>query len=690
MPFCTECGARHSDDARVCPKCGTPIFQSPSDDLGDVLESLDLPPAGADELPDLGDWPEPTETPSTVAGDYGAQIVAIRDRIAAQTAALESIEHLAWSNPAAVAIREQFAGAIEQLRQIAPPAELASVHQDFVEGAELIAGAVSALVEASERGSRPETLAAVETSIAQATQRFLGAADQLGRHFVISSRANPVDTADQDLDLSAIDDLDALLDSDDLPPEPPDDLPALTPAASTRSEGLVEPLDLDELDDEIDQTLTNLEPPPEVPQEGDGTELDVAPELAFDLSDLPSELADLAEPARGSAAALPPPSVGVPAIHASGDRWRTGARESGDAGAQESWGGIGDPTTDSLLLEIESGWVRGRPPVHDALERAIRGAVVDALRAAYATRVRIEQEARASLARVAAERNRLNDEVEVLRRDAHGLQAEVADLRRTVTELERERQAVLERRQQMFQDADAHRSQLLREIEHLSGQLDTMRRNIVNLLNLSAGAGEPDLDWSVAASRPVDAPRDATSARSSATDRGDRAAPVLADDPAAATVPGSSVMAARVPQSVGQSPPPLGQESVPDAPAAATRPVPRPPAAPPRAARPEPPPIPEPNLDDALLDLDLPADGPSSTEVRIAGVASLARNMQIQRAIKSIPGVAIEGQPKFRNGILSATVSHGPTIDLVEALTAIAGVPLTLENAEPGVIELKA
>src|SRR5581483_6216804 len=92
---------------------------------------------------------------------------------------------------------------------------------------------------------------------------------------------------------------------------------------------------------------------------------------------------------------------------------------------------------------------------------------------------------------IGAERNRLIDEVEALRREAHVLQAELADLRRSVNELERERQLAMDRRQQMFADAEAHRASLLREIEQLGGQLDSMRQNIVSLLNLSAGATTP-------------------------------------------------------------------------------------------------------------------------------------------------------------------------------------------------------
>ena len=53
-----------------------------------------------------------------------------------------------------------------------------------------------------------------------------------------------------------------------------------------------------------------------------------------------------------------------------------------------AWSTIGDPSTDSLLLEIEGGWVRGRPSVHDAIERAVRGAVADSLRDSWETRSR--------------------------------------------------------------------------------------------------------------------------------------------------------------------------------------------------------------------------------------------------------------------------------------------------------------
>src|SRR5207249_5791162 len=80
------------------------------------------------------------------------------------------------------------------------------------------------------------------------------------------------------------------------------------------------------------------------------------------------------------------------------------------AGADtEGWPTVGDPATDSLMLEIEGGWVRTRGQVYEAIERAIRASVSDALRGALQTRMRIEQEARASLSRLAGERSRLID-----------------------------------------------------------------------------------------------------------------------------------------------------------------------------------------------------------------------------------------------------------------------------------------
>jgi prefoldin subunit 5 len=267
-------------------------------------------------------------------------------------------------------------------------------------------------------------------------------------------------------------------------------------------------------------------------------------------------------------------------------------RAEAQAGA---WAGLGDPATDTMLVEIESAWVRARPQVHDAIERAIRSAVVDALRTSLGTRLRIEQEARATLDRIAADRNRLIDEVESLRRDAHGLQTELAELRRSLNELERERQIAQERRQQMFADAEAHRAQLLREIEQLGGQLDSMRQNIVSLLNMSS------------------------------------------------TVP---AQLASLTEGLEEKKPP------------ATR---------------------------------VAANGPGTTEVRIAGVDSLGKNLQIQQAIKALPGVTLEGQPRYRNGTITATLRHPPDFDVADALGTLPDQPLSLTGSpEPGVLELAA
>src|SRR5262245_40358036 len=146
MPFCTECGARHADDAKVCPNCGEPVFALPPDEyeLDDVLESLDSEATLDDELPELEAGGEPS-------ADYMQEIDHIRSQIAAQSTSLQSLTDLSWSNPAAVKIRDELSGALVRLRRLAPPAPLVAGHHDFLEGAELLADGFQRLVDATQQ-----------------------------------------------------------------------------------------------------------------------------------------------------------------------------------------------------------------------------------------------------------------------------------------------------------------------------------------------------------------------------------------------------------------------------------------------------------------------------------------------------------------------------------------------------------
>lgn len=550
MPFCTECGARHADGARVCPNCGEPIFEPPTDDdLDDIVASLDDGADLGDELPEAA----PSAGPPTA--DYMEQIDEVRSQIAAQSTSLQTLTELSWSNPQAVQIRDQLAQALARLHALNPPAPLAAGHADFVEGAELLAAGFNRLVDAAQRGNARDAVAEAEMAIAEATNRFLRGADALNEYFTLQEAGladDPLPAVPQVDDAATDEDDEELPDLDEIPPPP----------------------SFDDLDLPEDEPASPASTP------------------AF-LSSAP--LAP--EPVFAPTPAFAPPPVAAP-LPAYSPPPTFGADADYSAEAQASaWAGLGDPATDTLLVEIESAWVRARPQVHEAIERAIRSAVVDALRASLGTRVRIEQDARATLERIAADRNRLIDEVESLRRDAHALQSELAELRRSLNELERERQIAQERRQQMFADAEAHRAQLLREIEQLGGQLDSMRQNIVSLLNMSS--------------------------------------------------------------------------SVPAQLAAA---ISEPPAAAPRAPAPRP-----------------AADGPTTTEVRIAGVNSLGKNLQIQQAIKALPGVTVEGQPKYRNGVITATLRHPADFDVADALGSLTDQPLSLTGSpEPGVLELAA
>ncbi|HZQ99903.1 MAG TPA: zinc-ribbon domain-containing protein [Chloroflexota bacterium] len=579
MPFCTECGARHADDAKVCPNCGEPIFQSPSDDdLEEIVESLDDEVRMGEEMPEV----EP-EAAAAVGGqtpDYMEQVDQIRSQIAAQSSSLQSLTDLSWSNPAARQIKEQLAEALSRLRELRPPAAVAAGHADFLAGAELLADGFQRLVEASQQPNAESAVAAAEEAIAEATNRFLRGADVLNEYFMLE-------------EAGLVQQL----------PVPPADVPVLQ----------------EEAGEELGETDL-----PEPPPMDDEEELPAAepPALAAPAA------SHFGAPAQSWLA--PPPMSSL------------AESDPGAAPRPGSWGTLGEAASDSMLLDIESGWVRARGQVYESIERAIRSAVSDAIRASLATRLRIEQEARATLDRIGAERNRLIDEVEALRREAHVLQAELADLRRSVNELERERQLAMDRRQQMFADAEAHRASLLREIEQLGGQLDSMRQNIVSLLNLSAGATTP-----LPTAGAVDAAAPARPTTAAA------AAPAAGPAPAAPPA----------------QPPAVDVQPAAARPGASTR---QPPT--PGTARPSAP----------------PAEA-SVTEVRIAGVTSLGKNLQIQQAIKALPGVSVEGQPRYRGGVITATLRHAPDYDVAEALAELPDQPLSLSGSPaPGVLELTA
>lgn len=382
---------------------------------------------------------------------YLEQIQDVRSAISSQSAALQELTDLTWSNPEANAIREQLSAALGRLRALSPPDALSNAHGHFVEGAELLARGFSSLVEATEHPDADVDRQRAEEAITEATSRFLDGANAINDYLL----APPSEEVHED-------DLDQLnVQLEDVPLD--DLLPPLEPSPTPISSFELPPALADELDDDIPPMppeLEELEPEPMPPTSG------------------PPAFVGLGAP---SYAAPPPmPAPEPPTRHYESEAW---------AGSEvDGWGSLGDRLTDQLLSEIEGGWVRGRGQVYEAIERVIRAAVTDALRQSLATHVRVEQEARATLTRLAGDRTRLLDEVEALRREAHGLQSEMADLRRTITELERERQLSQDRRTQMFQDAESQRGQLLKEIEQLGGQLETMRTNIVNLLNMSMSA----------------------------------------------------------------------------------------------------------------------------------------------------------------------------------------------------------
>ncbi len=478
MPYCTECGARHADSARTCPRCGQPIAQPPlENDLDDVLASLDDDVAAIDAEPGL----PPGHDDANLSERYMEEIQGVRAEIAAQSEALHALNDLSWENESAASVRDHLSSALERLRRMTPPADLDEIHRDFVSGAErLVHGFVSLVDALAVRESGPAVEAA-QTEIAEANDHFQRGADALSDYILERSASYHAGAAERmavdrpnaegdDLALPGLDDDDEAF---NFSFDEEDDTPVDSGAPGDDADLELPPLDADEGADDL---------PDDSPAPAEDDLPDLPPDLAeLDLGEDPAmpEAVAVGGPIGVPAPPVEPPAPSPPAAV-------TSPPPMGPAPVGARWPDIGDASTDSLLLDIEGGWVRGRPQVYDAIERAIRSAVVDALRNAMQSRTRVEEEARLSLRRIGAERKRLLDEVEALRREAHDLQVEATEVRRVLNDLERERQLATERRSQMFQETEAHRTQLLTEIEQLGGQLEAMRRNIVDLLRLSS------------------------------------------------------------------------------------------------------------------------------------------------------------------------------------------------------------
>jgi hypothetical protein len=67
-------------------------------------------------------------------------------------------------------------------------------------------------------------------------------------------------------------------------------------------------------------------------------------------------------------------------------------------------------------------------------------------------------------------------------------------------------------------------------------------------------------------------------------------------------------------------------------------------------------------------ELAAPPASAGLTEVRINGVANAIKNMQLQRTIRGVAGVAVEGQPGLKDGVLTLSLRHDPSLDLRGAL----------------------
>ncbi|TAK21519.1 MAG: zinc-ribbon domain-containing protein [Chloroflexota bacterium] len=459
MPFCTECGARHDDSAKVCPSCGQTISAPPLDeDLDDLLASLDADVEGIAATPTFGDTAthshaiEPTP-------DYLEQIQDVRAAIAAQSGALQDLDDLSWDNTIASSIRDELNEALRHLRDLIPPEELAEPHRDFVVGTEKLVHGFVALIEALSAGQSGAPVDAAQGEIVEANDHFHRGTEALNAYLGIDAPETNVAVlggADAEDDLG-LDDLDF-----DFKDEPA--AANTPPAAADSDDAALRVIEAVELDTDEPEPVDSLD----------------------DLPDLPDDLASLDDDPSAGTMESPFSGLGGPTFPPSMPVAEAAvpAREP----IASAWPSLGDAATDAVLLEIEGGWIRGRPNVYDAIERSIRAAVVDALRAAMETRQRVEDEANGEIRRISLERKRLLDEVESLRRENHGLQVERGELRRSLNELERERQSASNRRQQMFQDTETQRSQLLGEIEQLGGQLEAMRKNIEGLLNLSGVA----------------------------------------------------------------------------------------------------------------------------------------------------------------------------------------------------------
>ena len=705
MPFCTECGARHPDEAKVCPKCHAPIAQPPNEDLDDILASIENGIDTANDRPS-GDRSDPTP-------NYLEAVNDIRANIADQASSLQDLVDFSWDNPEVLAIRDLFDYSLERLHALIPPTEFEPAHSDFIEGVQLLGNGFAQLVDASSAADDAPAVAAAEEALAEATSRFNLSASALSAY---------PEGAEADFNVSDDDELDfSVLDNLASPVVPPITTnPKLTPAPMDDLSDLPRPPSIDDFDD--DDTIDPLDPVVEddelsailnraqEPAEEDDELPPFPPELeTWDqpVENQRSSLPSLGGPAAVSFTEVEPPAPPSPKNEDVSTRFPMDDSDFAADAQANAWSTIGDPSTDSLLLEIEGGWVRGRPTVHDAIERAVRGAVADALRASWSTRSRIEQEARANLSRISGERNRLIHEVDALRDEANTLQKELTELRRGVNDLQRERQGALDRRQQIFQDAESQRARLLREIEQLGGQVEVMRRGIMSLLNMNSGEALEAANRTNVASlgpgaRPVDSASlpfnipPPTEARPS-----DPSTPQKQPTPAVSPpVPSAPLedelldlpdipLEAFDEDSVEEDIAPV-VPSVPIRPAVASAPVPRTPVA---RSNPTAPPAPPPRRPVAAPSRVPRVEVPAETqgELRIAGVDDADRAEEVRATVASMDGLTVIGEPKLDAGILTVAISHAPEIDVQALIDALPDASLIfIQSPEPDVYELAA
>jgi hypothetical protein len=332
---------------------------------------------------------------------------------------------------------------------------------------------------------------------------------------------------------------------------------------------------------------------------------------------------------------------------------------------------------DGLGARIEADWLERREDVFSTVDRVVREAIDQALRANREARLRAVEDAEREVAALAEQRDALLVEVEQLRSEAHVLEPRLTAARQELQELERRRGAVEDIHRALVRDAEVRRSQMLGEVESLARQVTEMRSNLLGLLAaVDAAAALPQVESSSAEVAGPSVAQTLGSVAAATVDEEEAspfatatASPALNDVCAEAAV---AVPAIGAPRSAPSRPESLAETA----------------------------PIAEPssNGDDSLPVFELPEpDGaagdaaptePQLVNVKITNLSNLAEGMQIRKAMRNLPGILSLSFPQFRDGTMTMTIRHERGAALVADVTSLRDANLTLVREAGDTIEL--